>query len=537
METAMVNRHEAALKKQLDYSHQQSLLKESGIDPEVLLPRGYRTVKNKVELRQLGFSVSQQRVPALLIPMYSPSGEPVTRQIRPDNPRHKEGKPVKYETPAHSELHLDVHPNQAERVKDPNVPLWVTEGVKKGDCLVSHGQCAVALQGVWCWQKGGSALPEWEDIKLHGRPVYVAFDSDVMTKSEVQDALRALVDYLKVRGALVNIVYLPDKENGGKQGVDDFLAAGGTVRELVAYAEDDLRAIPGEVGTLLSEVEPERVEWLWDGRIPLGKLTILDGDPGLGKSVITIDLAARVTTGRGFPNGDVDALDGVGGLGGLGGVVILSAEDGLGDTIRPRFDAAGGDPHKIVAISTVPDGDGNERNMSIPEDIATIEKAIRRVDAKLVIVDPLMAFLSGKANYDQDVRKALTPLARMAERTGAAVLVVRHLNKNTGGKAIYRGGNSIGIIGTARSGLVVEEHPDNKDLRVFAVSKSNLAKKAVSLTYSIATADNGTARIAWGAATNLDANDIGLPPLERTRSPYATLASSSLPSSKSAGLL
>jgi hypothetical protein len=266
-----------------------------------------------------------------------------------------------------------------------------------------------------------------------------------------------------------------------------------------------------EVGVLMSDVTAERVEWLWDGRIPLGKLTVLDGDPGLGKSLITMDLAARVTTGRAFPHGDVDHvgnLDHLDHVGHLGGVVILSAEDGLADTIRPRLDAAGADTSKIVAISTVPDREGNERTIAVPEDIAAIEKATQRVSAKLVIIDPLMAFLSGKANYDQDVRKALTPLARMAERSGVAVLVVRHLNKQQGGKALYRGGSSIGIIGAARSGLVVEAHPDNDDLRVLAVSKSNLAEKPASLTYSITTAENNAAKVQWGKATNLNADDI-----------------------------
>jgi hypothetical protein len=119
-----------------------------------------------------------------------------------------------------------------------------------------------------------------------------------------------------------------------------------------------------------------------------------------------------------------------------------------------------------------------------------------------------MAFLSGKANYDQDDRKALTPLARMAESTGVAMLVARHLNKQQGGKAIYRGGSSIGIIGAARSGLVVETYPDDKDLRLLATSKSNLAMKADSLTYTIVTADNDTAKVAWVSTTNLDADDI-----------------------------
>jgi hypothetical protein len=235
--------HQAALRERLDYPHhRQQLVKESGIAPQVILDRGYRTVKTKTELKRLGFSKRQQLAPALVIPMYGPTGELATHQIRPDSPREdRDGKVIKYETPANSRVYLDVHPSQSERIKDSTIALWITEGVKKADCVVSHGQCAVALQGVWCWQKGGVPLPEWEDVKLHGRMVYVVFDSDVMTKSAVQAALKKLVAFLVGRGAKVRIVYLPDGEGGKKQGVDDYLVAGGTVKELKTLATDDLR--------------------------------------------------------------------------------------------------------------------------------------------------------------------------------------------------------------------------------------------------------------------------------------------------------
>jgi len=286
------------------------------------------------------------------------------------------------------------------------------------------------------------------------------------------------------------------------------------------------------VGVLMSDVTAEKIQWLWGGRIPLGKLTMLDGDPSLGKSVITVDLAARVTNGWKFPDGDVDHvgnldhLDHVDHLGDVGGVVILSAEDGLADTIRPRLDAAGADVSKVVALSTVNDDKGAERQVYIPEDIPEIERAIQRVSAKLVIVDPVMAFLSPtvNSNYDQQVRQALTPLKEMAERTGVAVLLVRHLSKQEGRKSLYRGGGSIGIIGAARSALVVEEHPDNKDIRVLAMNKANLAHKAGSLTYSIITAENNTARIAWGSTTYLDADDILNPDTSRVEEAMAWLA-------------
>jgi hypothetical protein len=244
-----------------------------------------------------------------------------------------------------------------------------------------------------------------------------------------------------------------------------------------------------EAGTLLSDVEPEKVEWLWDRRIPLGKITVVDGDPGNGKSVLTTDLAARLTVGRTFPDGqECDAA----------GVVIMNAEDGLADTIRPRVDAAGGDPERIVSLATIWEG-SEERHLSIPEDIGIIEAEIWRVDARLVIMDPLMAFLSGSSNAhkDQDIRRALAPLARMAERNRVAVVLVRHLNKASGGNPLYRGGGSIGIIGAARSGLLVGAHPEDEDLRVLAGQKSNLSAMPESLAYRITTGANGAARIEY----------------------------------------
>lgn len=253
-------------------------------------------------------------------------------------------------------------------------------------------------------------------------------------------------------------------------------------------------------GVFLSDVEPEDVEWLWERRIPLGKITVLDGDPGNGKSVLTTDLGARLTVGRTFPDGqECEAA----------GVVIMNAEDGLADTIRPRIDAAGGDPSKVLALATIGEG-GEERHLSIPEDIGIIEAAIERVGARLVIIDPLMAFLSGTSNAhkDQDIRRALAPLARMAERTGAAVVLVRHLNKASGGNPLYRGGGSIGIIGAARSGLLVGVHPEDEDLRVLAGQKSNLSPMPESLAYRIATGANGAARIEYAGVTTAKADTL-----------------------------
>jgi len=152
----------------LSPNHERMLLEESGIAPGLVASRGYRTVDTKAELGRLGFSGSQRNVPGLLVPIYGPTGEVVLYQSRPDEPSiDKRGRPVKYETPGGERMAFDVHPVTRDRLGDPSVPLFVTEGIKKGDSLASRGLCAVALIGVWNWRGtnelgGKTVLAEWE---------------------------------------------------------------------------------------------------------------------------------------------------------------------------------------------------------------------------------------------------------------------------------------------------------------------------------------------------------------------------------------
>ena len=160
-----------------------------------------------------------------------------------------------------------------------------------------------------------------------------------------------------------------------------------------ARVDSTIVELASPVGKLLSEVEPELVEWLWQDRLPLAKLAVLDGDPGLGKSAVTLDVAARVSAGLELPEGDRC---------GPAGVVLLSAEDGLADTIRPRLDAVGADTERIVALSTIIESKTGERAISLTKDLTIIERAIEQVGAALVVVDPLTAFLSEKTDSYKD---------------------------------------------------------------------------------------------------------------------------------------
>jgi len=250
----------------------------------------------------------------------------------------------------------------------------------------------------------------------------------------------------------------------------------------------------------LDTVEPEVVTYLWPGHIALGKICVFDGDPGLGKSTLTLDLTARVSTGAAMPDGS---------QGVRGGVVIVSAEDGLADTIVPRLKAHNADLSKIVALQGVPDEEGQLRPPTV-EDIENIRVACKKVDARLLIIDPLMAHLPGAVNSfrDQDIRRVLTPLASMAEDTGVAVILVRHLNKGTGSQAIYRGGGSIGIIGAARTAFIIAKDPEDEDKRIFAPIKNNISKKPASLSFTLKGTDTGVARITWGGVSEHGADSL-----------------------------
>jgi Domain of unknown function (DUF3854) len=230
----------------LSEAHERTLLGESNIAGAVVAGRGYWTATRRVQLEGL-VKPYQRRVSALVVPTYSPDGETTSLQVRPDRPRVRGGKAIKYETPADSLCILDVHPSMHEAARAPARDLWITEGIKKGDSITSRGECAVALTGVWNWQRDGELLPCWSHIALKGRKVRVVFDSDVMTKPEVQLALERLVDALEDKGAKVLVVYLPPGEHDEKTGVDDYLAGGGTVASLKLLARPYVRAEVGEI--------------------------------------------------------------------------------------------------------------------------------------------------------------------------------------------------------------------------------------------------------------------------------------------------
>ena len=245
----------------------------------------------------------------------------------------------------------------------------------------------------------------------------------------------------------------------------------------------------------LAQVPPARLRWLWPGRLPLGKLAILDGLPGVGKSLVQVDIIARLTTGRPMPDGTQPELDGP------GNVVVVTAEDDLADTLVPRLLAAGADLKRVVALHGVlePTERGPEERWWTLKDIAVLREAVLDTRAVLVTLDPLAAFIAARMAYDEEVRERLGPLARLAEEAGAVVWAVRHLNKQVGlTDPVLRGGGSIGIIGAARAGLLVGLDPDDPEgeRRVLAVVKTNLTRRVPSLAFRVV-APEGVPVVEW----------------------------------------
>jgi hypothetical protein len=260
---------------------------------------------------------------------------------------------------------------------------------------------------------------------------------------------------------------------------------------------------------LCCDVAARSLDWLWPGYLARGKLALLDGDPEMGKSLLTIDLIARLGRGGSLPDGAPCPRPCTG--------LILSAEDDAADTIRPRAEAAGADLARLV----LPDTGG--RAPRFPDDLPALEATVRGRGVDLVVLDPLMAFLPPRvaANLDQYVRLALTPLADLAARTGCAVLLLRHLTKQVRGRAVRRGQGSMGILAAVRTALFVAQNPGDPAGRVLTVTKCNVGRRPPALGYRVVESEAGLPVVEWAGRVDVTADEAsgadggGVRPRER----------------------
>ncbi|MEW6212387.1 MAG: AAA family ATPase [Acidobacteriota bacterium] len=238
----------------------------------------------------------------------------------------------------------------------------------------------------------------------------------------------------------------------------------------------------------LADVQPESVSWLWQPYIPLGKLTIIEGDPGVGKSWATCALSTGVAAGSGPPGWTFRTP---------ASVLMMSVEDGLSDTIRPRLDSMGADVARIFAL----DGAFVFNDTGLLH----LEAEIIEIKPSLMIIDPLVAYIGAGVDLHKanEVRSVTARLSSLAEKYGCAIVAVRHLTKNGKDRAIYRGIGSIDFTAAARSVLLVGADPDNPTRRAIVQTKNNLAEFGAALGYEIR-----DGRFYWTGTSDLTASRI-----------------------------
>ena len=243
------------------------------------------------------------------------------------------------------------------------------------------------------------------------------------------------------------------------------------------------------VMTPFSEIASKCVEWIWKNRFPEGKVAIIVGDPGLGKSQIAVSMAAIVSTGSPWPDRRGERQE-------PGSVLILNAEDDAADTIKPRLEHAGADMDRVINMTTVRRPDNTLAPFSIRRDIRSLDLALSRMKRpRLVIIDPIMSFLGGADEHKSgEVRDMIDPLKTLAEKHRVCILLVNHFNKGAGIKALYRMMGSISFGGAARIVWSVTPHPKKKGMQLMTFSKSNISAPIGGLAFSL---DAVTGRFSW----------------------------------------
>lgn len=374
------------------------------------------------------------------------------------------------------------------RARDGGTPLWFVEGEKDANTLISQGfqatTNATGSKARWC--------PNYT-AQLTGCHVKIVADDDEPGRAH---ALRVAGE-IEGKAASVEL-YLPAS---GCKDVTEHIDAGNNLEEFRLFSA----AEPGVFGKFLHEMTVEQIDWAWYPYFPLGSYCLIEGDPGTGKStVVGGDLAARFSSGAPMPDGSANQFP--------GGttVLVFSGEDHPAATILPRLLAAGARQDKVKICGGMLDGAEEEPFDLSAAHLARLKAEIRKHGAKVVVIDPLMAFLPDgtESNSDHSVRRALGPIAKLAHDENCLILFVRHLNKGTG-KALYRGGGSIAFTGASRGAYLVAKHPDDESIRVFSTLKMNLAPEGPSLTYRVVSdATYSVGKVEWMGVLDMGAQEV-----------------------------
>ena len=374
---------------------------------------------------------------------------------------------------------------------DPGTPVLLAEGEKDADRLAGEGFVATtAPLGASNWQPHYN---RW----LQGRPVVILHDNDPAGRKGAETKARTLQGV----AASIRIHTFPDLPPGGD--VSDYLDAGHTSEHLSRLIESLPLWRDPAVPYLRIEADMHRVQskgigWLWESYIPRGKLTILDGDPGVGKTTLALALISAITRGYPLPG---DARNGRE----PERVLLLAGEDDLEDTIKPKLVTLDADCSRIRPVLGLIQND-EERSLTLtPDGIEALEREIATYRPSLLVIDPLVAYLGGGVDMYRanEVRALIDPLIRLARTHDLAVLALRHLTKAQGGRALYRGMGSVDFAAAARSILLLVKDPEDANRSILAPAKASLSALAPSIAFRW----DGT-RFSWEGPVEQDADDL-----------------------------
>ncbi len=518
--------------------HHRRLLEERGVGADVIAARGYWSATEARELRLLGFSEEQCRVPALVIPVHSADEpeKPAYHVIRPDSPRRdaEGGKPRKYDSPPKHPQVVDVPPALLTRwpnaVHDPRLRLFVAEGPIKADALVTHGIAAVGIQGVSAWRGklpggGKGAINDVREIRQDKRELVLAFDSDVTRNPRVHRDLADLGAYLE-RQSLVSAVLLPEP-NGEKVGPDDFLAKHGTAADLLALVEpleDVLRKVrPPLPDYSLADLENEPLpEALVEGLVYERSSHLFAGAAKAGKSYLAAQLAACLASGTPFLGSKtkpakvrIVSLEMTGAV--WRGRLRAVAHDVTSHHRRTRSGPTLTLDEERLRLTTHVRDRALRIDLMNENDYAALTALIRSSGDQLVFLDTFYRFApNDDPNSTEDMGKVWGRINDLVAETGVAVVVIDHAAKgehlgpiaHTAVGSQMKGGAANVIMRLQRTG---SDKPE--DWRFTLVAEGHYGR-GFERHYRLPLRDDGKAGFGCVACSAADAADVKIEALE-----------------------